>query len=31
MKNIIVKITYKAGRYVDINENTQTILSCSIE
>lgn len=31
MENIKVRITYKTGRYVAVNENTQTVLSCSIE
>lgn len=31
MKNIKVRITYKTGRYAAVNENTQTVISCSIE
>lgn len=31
MENISVKITYKTGRYAAVNENTQTVLSCSTE
>ena len=31
MKNISVKIIYKTGRYVAVNENIQIVLSCSIE
>ena len=31
MENIKVRITYKTGRYAAVNENTQTVLSCSIE
>ena len=31
MENIKVRITYKTGRYVAVNENTQTVLSCPIE
>lgn len=31
MENIKVRITYKTGRYTAVNENTKTVLSCSIE
>lgn len=31
MENIKVRITYKAGRYAAVDENTRTVLSCSIE
>ena len=31
MENIKVRITYKTGRYAAVDENTRTVLSCSIE
>ena len=31
MENIKVSITYKTGRYAAVDENTRTVLSCSIE
>ena len=31
MENIKVRITYKTGRYASVDENTRTVLSCSIE
>lgn len=31
MKNIKVRVTYKTGKYVAVNEDTRTVLSCSIE
>lgn len=31
MKNICVRITYKSGRYVAVNEDTQNVFSNSVE